>query len=519
MLNPLLLFSRFEAVYHGYDCRDYLPALEDLPVKSEKYKVRSFQPITVVSKNLPVFIFGASLWKPMLDGYSIEGCLRKRLFHKTPGYNHRMLSRLRFFVRRWCKLNLTPIKKLKSFEEWIEEASYSKRRKDQLKEVYYSSTEKDVFEAPVKIHVKDEFYGEAKFPRMISSRDDVAKCYLGPIFSSIEDVLYPMPFFVKGLTDAERVRKLNDLFGQRDVYVTDYSAFETHFTPDLMSSCEYQVYKYLLSDFPDALKLVSVIMRRNRLQGKLAKGELEGVRMSGEMNTSLGNGISNYLLMHFMAQEEGFKILNCVVEGDDGLFEIRGVAPTPELAKEKYGLELKIQPAKPYSASFCGCIYNPVTLTNFGHVLDHLVSFGWVGRRHISLSERKQRELIMSRVYSFNASFPGVPLLWKVCELCIKHFGSVPYVRCLKYLDRWRTTQTRLRLTEEVIEPSDDDRSYFSELSGITIDEQLKIEKDFCETFPVLYSETLLDHVPSSFIDAWNSCVVPIYEQRDLTSE
>lgn len=507
MLSPSVSFTRFEAVYRGYDCHGLLPPVDSLPVKSEKYKVRSFPPVEIVSKTLPTVLYGAALWKPKLDRYSVEGCLRKRLFHKIHGYSHRMLKRLRWFVRRWCKQNLQKLTHLKTFEEWLEETNYSKKRKDELREIYYSSVLADVFSAPVKIHVKDEFYGEPKFPRMISSRDDVAKCYLGPIFSSIEDVLYPLPFFVKGLTDAERVHKLNDLFGTRDVYVTDYSAFETHFTPDLMYACEYQVYKYLLSDFPDALKLVQVIMHKNRLQGKMATGSLEGVRMSGEMNTSLGNGISNYLLMHFMAEEEGFKILNCVVEGDDGLFEIRGTAPTPELAKNKYGLELKIQPAKPYSASFCGCIYNPVTLTNFGHVLDHLASFGWLGRRHISLSERKQRELIMSRVYSFNASFPGVPLIWKVCQLCIKHYGRVPYVRCLKYLDRWRTTQSHLRLTEEVVEPLIDDRSYFSELSGISIDEQYVIEKDFEKSFPLLYSETLLDHVPRSFIDAWNSNV------------
>lgn len=489
----------------GYDPASFLGSPSRLKVKAISYQVHHFEPILEVSRPLPVHIVGAVLPKPAITEVSVEGCLRKRLFHQTPGFNHKTMRKLRGFVLRWCRANLRPLDEIASFEEWIEETNYGKRRKEELRQIYYDSVPDDVFKARVKCHVKDEFYEALKWPRMISSREDVAKVHLGPIFHSIEKILYKMPFFVKGLTEQQRVDRIIDIFGDRTVYVTDYSAFETHFVEKLMCNCEMVVYNYLLSSFPEARRLIKVLTGRNRLTSKFFHGTLDGVRMSGEMNTSLGNGISNYLLMCFIAQQENFTIVNALVEGDDGLFEIRGAPPTAQLVASKYGLELKIDRAVPHTASFCGCIFNPVTRTNFGHVLKHLVSFGWMGRRHFSLPTKRQLELTMSRVYSFNALYPGVPLLFKLCELCIRHFPKVTYVRCLKYLDRYRSST--LWLTEDVRTPLPEDRCFFYELTGISPAEQLQIEDDFEHSFPALHSELLLSFLSEDWVWMWTHYV------------
>lgn len=483
-----------------------MPSISELPVKAETYTVHKFDPVDVVSRSLPCFIHGACLPKPQLSGAAVEGGLRKRLFHKTPGYSHTVLKKLRCFVFNWCVKNLKPLDKLHTFDEWLDQTNYSRKRKQQLIEAHERADVKQLHKYVVECHPKDEFYESLKFLRMISARKDEAKTIFGPIFHGIEQEVYKLPYFVKGLTEQERIQKIVDTFGDRPVYVTDYSAFETHFTSDLLAHCEFVMYKYMLRNFPGEIDKLKVLLGRNKLVSKYFHGVLEGVRMSGEMNTSLGNGFSNLMLMLFISSEEGFEILNAVVEGDDGLFEIRGRPPTPQLFKS-YGLELKIQPSRPHLASFCGCVYNPENQRNFGHPLKHLITFGWCGRRHLSLRRRRKMELVMSRVYSLCALYPGVPLIWKLCQLCINNFDEVRFYRAKRYLDRYKLSN--IVLTDKVESPTFSDRLFFEEITGISPHEQETIERDMENTFPIIKSPTLLNHLPEVWRWNWEANVEP----------
>lgn len=480
-------------------------------MKSGRYTVHNFTSVDLVSKSLPCFIQGAVLPKPGIDKVAIEGGLRKRLYHKTIGYSHSTLARLRKFVFRWCHQHLTPLKELHSFDEWLAASNYSLKRKEQLIEAHAKADINLLHKYPVKCHVKDEFYETWKYLRMISSRTDEAKTIFGPIFHSIETEVYKLPYFVKGLTEQERIEKIVETFGKRAVYVTDYSAFETHFTPDLLAHCEFVMYKYMLQGIPGAIDKLKVLLGSNRLVSRYFHGLLEGVRMSGEMNTSLGNGFSNLMLMLFIAEEQGFKVLNCLVEGDDGLFEISGKPPTAALFKS-YGLELKIAPALPHTASFCGCVFNPDNHRNFGHPLKHLIAFGWTGRRHLSLRTKKATELLMSRIYSFCALYPGVPLIWKLCELCLRKYQRVKFCRAKKYLDRYK--QGNITFTERVVSPDLSDRLFFEEITGITPCEQLCIETEMETTFPAIHSDVLLSHLPQEWKNNWDVNVEPFEEAK-----
>lgn len=474
----------------GYDWdEEGLPKIRELQVKSRNYRVRDVVPeADVVSVTLPAFVCGISFAKPRITPHNVELSLCKRLYHKTPTPDHRIFAGLRGFVRKWVRRNLKPLSDLMTFEEWIEETNYSSKRKQHFRELYEKSTPRDVFKAKVKCFVKDEFYPKPKAPRMISSREDVAKCYLGPIFASIEKVVYELPYFVKHLTAEQRVRRIHEVFGLDDVYVTDYTAFETHFHSKMMWNVEMQVYDYLLRDFPEAKELVRVILGKNKLRSKYFTGTLEAVRMSGEMNTSLGNGISNLLFMLYAAECNGVDVERIIVEGDDGLVKLSQPID-PEFFK-KMGLEIKMAKAKPYNASFCGCVYNPETLTNFGHPIDLLAKIGWAPRKALNISARRKRELLISKVYSACAEHAGVPIVWKFCELVLRHEGRITFARALKYLDRWRTVENSL--SDQVKPPSPEDRLYFAEVYEYQPDAQIRIEEDFERTYPACYSELLL---------------------------
>lgn len=488
----------------GYDACDTAIDVSSLKVKSLDFKVHEFEVQDVVSSTLPAFVWGACFAKPKVTPSNVDLSLRKRLYHLPPELNHRMWSKLRAFAHKWAVENLTPLTHIKTFDEWIEETHYSEKRKKKLRKIHDEGCVNDVFEARVKCFVKDEFYGELKAPRMISSREDKAKVRLGPIFSSIEDVLYQLPCFVKRLTASQRIEKIQRLFGDRRVYVTDYSAFETHFYPKMMDAVEMQVYKVLLSNFPDALRLVRVIQGRNRLVSKYFHGRLDGVRMSGEMNTSVGNGISNYIFMNFACKEMGVCLRNIIVEGDDGLVELDGDLD-PELFRSM-GLEIKLAPTRPCEASFCGCVFDPVTSRNFGHPLDLLAKIGWAPKKALHYSARRRTELLVAKVYSAIAEFPGVPLIWKFCELTLKYYGRITYARAMKYQDYYRTVLCTL--SDVVVEPDMRDREYFAHLTGLTCHDQIVIEQEFEATFPVCYSERLLATLPELWNHNWSEYVM-----------
>jgi hypothetical protein len=121
--------------------------------------------------------------------------------------------------------------------------------------------------------------------------------------------------------------------------VTDYSSFEAHFTAEIMKLVEFQLYRHCTNTLPIGPKFMSLCEEAftgiNRLNSKAFMILIEATRMSGEMNTSLGNGFFNMMVTLFLAsrrQSEGphpvtmekfidnyFHHVKGVFEGDDGL--------------------------------------------------------------------------------------------------------------------------------------------------------------------------------------------------------
>lgn len=497
----------------GYSLTEAKISLESLVTKDIRFRIRNIHEVSMfLSRTLPAFIEGVAMFKPLMTEETVEWSLRKRLLHKTPTPAPGFFREMRAFSYRWACRHLKPLHGHADFMDWIDHVNYNMRRKDQFITLRETTTPQAVFDSVVKMFFKDEFYPERKAPRFISSRDDKAKVWLGPIFHDIESVLYNIKqrgeetVFVKGLTPLERVEKIDRMFGNRDVYVTDYSAFETHFYPEMMRAVEMQVYKVLLYNRPDEMELVKVITGINRCVGRYHSFELPGVRMSGEMNTSVGNGISNFLFMQFACKKAGRRILNMIVEGDDGLVEVDGDID-PAIFRNM-GLEIKMAKTKPNIASFCGCVFDAKTRHNFGHPLEALVKFSWTPKKALGYNARRLRELMVAKAYSLCAEYPGVPLIWVVCDLVIHNNPMVRFCRAVKYLDRWHASN--MRLTDRVRRPSADDRCFFTELTGITISEQIEIERQLRETYPHMKSPLLLKHMPDAYVESWETYVSPL---------
>jgi len=348
--------------------------------------------------------------------------VRKRFASKPPVADRKLLRRLAVFVRKWCKHNLTPLGPDvdTSVERWLEHTNYPLWRKKQLLDAWTSvmniwDKEKHYFD--VGSFVKDETYPEYKHARPINARKDEFKCAVGPLFKLIEEQLYKHPSFIKHVPVKDRPDYIMQmLYCPGSKYLaTDYTAFESLFVKRLMEVCEYELYKYMVDSVPaggDFLSLFrSVIMGRNKCKFTDFMVELEATRMSGEMNTSLGNGFSNLMFMLFVCESKGSKNVLGVVEGDDGLFRIDGPIPTPE-DFAALGLNIKLDVHSSINtASFCGIVFDPDDRINVTDPVSVMLNFGWTSRRYMKAKKSRLNLLLRCKALCLAHQYPGCPIL------------------------------------------------------------------------------------------------------------
>lgn len=295
-----------------------------------------------VARSLGFHVYGMLPCYPsQRDGRSAKVGGYHRWMSETPPVDKQQIRRFRSFVRKWIRRNLVPldVDTDLSVDSWLAETHYTEARKEELRKAKVDVLLEKHFR--VSSFIKKEAYPSYKPPRWINSRSDPFKVYSGPFFHRVEKVLFSgslSKYFVKGKAYDERARDIRArLYAPGATYfATDYSAFETSFSPELMKACELQLYSYMAMRLPGGNDLVRTITKAlasrqtcvMRKPGIVAKAH---ARMSGDMCTSLGNGFTNLMIALFAAQELGWEHELCgIVEGDDGIFRADGPIPTKE---------------------------------------------------------------------------------------------------------------------------------------------------------------------------------------------
>lgn len=347
--------------------------------------------------------------------------VEKRVATNMPLITRARLRRLRRFTDRWLKKNFSqyifaPDERFE-FDEWIEQTPYTRMRKEQLR------TENDkakncMFDqkwSKVKCHVKDECYSEYKYPRGIYSRTDAYKTLVGPFFDKLGSNLFKSRWFIKTIPVHERPAKLLELFGDKpNLYCTDYSSFEATFVAQLMRVVEFRLYRFVLQNHPwqdVLLKLISVISRSSRCEFWSFCFTIVAKRMSGEMNTSLGNGFFNMILSFFLAEEVGNKYYDGMFEGDDGIQWVDRVRPTAQNYRD-YGCNIKIDiPTCMNEASFCGNVFDVDAKDIVVNPIEAILSFAYTGKQYIKASRVTKLALLKAKSLSMLYTYPACPML------------------------------------------------------------------------------------------------------------
>ena len=198
------------------------------------------------------------------------------------------------------------------------------------------------------------------------------------------------------------------------------------------------------------------------------------------MNTSLGNGFTNLMLVLFLFSELD-EIVDPVVEGDDCNVSFMSRCPTAK-DFEKLGFTIKCGVSDSFEEmSFCGMIFDPVDLINVTDPTDALSSFGWAATRYVRMNNKKLMTLLRCKSLSYAHQYSGCPIVQSLAEYGLRMTKSYD-VRHFVQQSRLLTWWEREKFKNSVERPVHTEVPYRTRLLvermfNISVQAQIEIEQ------------------------------------------
>lgn len=426
---------------------------------------------------------------------------------------------------------------LEDLEEWLATTSYEEWRKEQLREEYAKIG--GVLDwtkmASLKSFVKDECYSDYKYPRLINARSDLAKVIFGPLVAKVTQVVMKHERrgycpFIKYVPVADRPAYIIEQLRAtlRRAYYSDYVSFEALFEK-FQLTLEYDMIMHVIGDWPDmyitfyARFMLTIVCGTNVCRIMLhVYVTVEGVRMSGEMSTSLGNGWFNLMSQLFVFK----KICHCkdvrpVVEGDDALVTHGSgdVGPTSDMY-ENLGLKVELGSTDTISeASFCGLVFDVDDQVNVTDVREALATFGWVSARYAKSKRSKLLALLRCKALSYLHQYPGCPVIQDMALYGLRMTAGVDlrWAMSSRHMSLWERDQLKDAVKAyghgnpeklPIREVPSQTRLLVEKLYGVSVEVQRAIERWF-QTTKTLTHYAFDANYPLSWITYAQRYVIP----------
>jgi hypothetical protein len=375
-------------------------------------------------------------------------------------------------------------------DEWLEGTNYPDYRKQELKREFEDCG--DPFHPrhrEVKVHGKDESYSKFAEARGIYSRTDIFKCISGPFFAKISKKFFIKPCFFKKVPNHLRIYHLKERMSTPGIgWDTDFTSFESTFQKEQFE-LEYEFYRYCCGNNPKAHEILDTIEHTlrgiNICKNKFFKFRILGRRMSGEMNTSLGNSYFNLLVSVFIAVKSGNTIeevmASIIIEGDDCLCKTP-IVPDVNLY-EKVGAKVKQNYYDdPSHASFCGMIFDMDAQQIIVDPIEKVLNVAFTNDTYLNSSRTVHNGLLKAKAMSMLYSYPGCPIIGNYCNWIMKNVVDYDARYILKTglseyeLEKWNDI---LKNPVPFEEPKLATRILMEQKFNISIDTQIRLEKFF----------------------------------------
>lgn len=241
--------------------------------------------------------------------------------------------------------------------EFIEQMDKPQRRKDQFSEAIEEYCDVGLADISMRktqklsYNPKKEWYQAFKAMRGVMDMNYILQvcggCYIQPILDYLETtsitVSYPVtidghlaqcsPTFImiKGMDLVNVPRLLTEFFDQLGTSIicsADYKTYERHLDSIRLMAEHWFYQKFYdndveLQEWCHRMRLPKVMSKRAVFAIKI-----KDVRISGSIDTALGNTITNIFIWCYMAYLHNIQIACGVVEGDDSVVSLRSGYPT-----------------------------------------------------------------------------------------------------------------------------------------------------------------------------------------------
>lgn len=362
-----------------------------------------------------------------------------------------------------------------SLEDWLSHSSYTEARKrmirkcDDIPRTFYR----------VETFIKKEAYPEIKPPRLINSREDAFKRIVGPFTHEIEKDIFSSRFTIKGLAPSEQIARVHDRLSHcKSFLCTDYSKWESSVTVEVMRHVESLLWAKYKSPYPwDFHSWFLDQITNNHIYARgVLKASVKGVRMSGDMHTSLGNTFLNIVLTDYICSRMGIT-WDGFFEGDDGIIGLDvELSPARLQQFSAEALSLGFSLTMEYHTRLIDCTFLSRHIvdrdTAFREPLKAIVHAQWSFSLHLF----DAKMLMRSRGFGLINENPGCPILFSLGRCFLRYAGA----GSLGHVDHWYREFYNLpvsydgELPQTTITPKA--RAYFQELFNIPVGLQISIE-------------------------------------------
>lgn len=381
--------------------------------------------------------------------------------------------------------------KVLTTEEFVNSFTGRRRRRYELAVESLQENALRRSDGNIKAFVKAEkfspFDKENPDPRMIQARNARYNVEVGVYLKAMEHRLYKlkgptgMRCIAKGMNMDKRAKVLLKKLAQFDdpiCYSLDGSRWDKHISESVLA-IEHSVYETMC---PDPYFSMLLSWQRNNLcfTTKGLKYRVRGNRMSGDMNTALGNCLLMCIMVHAFAKYACLKKWDLFDDGDDCLLivERRDEWRLKTLSEVflMFGQEVKLENRadRPEDILFCQtkCLVlseGPRMVRNWRKVL----SQGCAG--YLRWSEPKQIRAMMGAVGMCELALNrGVPILQEYSLACIRNSRGAGMPKGF-FDEAYRHVDLSKAKPSEI---TPDNRHSFMAAFGITPDEQVAIERE-----------------------------------------
>lgn len=274
-----------------------------------------------------------------------------------------------------------------------------------------------------------------------------------------------------------------------------------------MENIEFVVYQYMMEKvFPqsDINFLKKVLSGKNVLHFRDVVATVLGRRMSGEVFTSLGNGISNLMLALFLCEERGI-ICDGFVEGDDGLFALSEPLHPEDWAELGFTVKMVNYFDDPGKAHFCGMIFSS-SMQIIRDPRRFMEKFGWT-HSAIDGGDKVMWSLLYARCLSTLYETSSCPIIGKIATVGAKIAGPKCGYKPRFEVDGYHKPPPHLKAPP--FQPTYDTRLLFEEKFGISVSEQIWCEREIEQG-----REFNIAHSLSTPFAEFQSSAQVIYEDR-----